>query len=162
MLFRSRVLGVLRRSGLGGRELTPAPTLSDLDDLVDRVRSAGVPVELQFSGGAPSLPAGLELSIYRIVQEALTNVVKHARSAHTWVCLQYGPEQLVVSVTNAALGIGSDLSDVSDEQSPDHRDRHGIIGMKERAVTFGGTLTAGRLPDGGFEVRAWFPRREAS
>jgi signal transduction histidine kinase len=72
-----RVLGVLRRGEQGGPELHPAPTLSDLDDLVNRVRRAGVPIELQFTGGVPSLPQGLELSVYRIVQEALTNVVKH-------------------------------------------------------------------------------------
>ncbi|HEY7916790.1 MAG TPA: sensor histidine kinase [Acidimicrobiales bacterium] len=156
-----RVLGVLRRGDQGGPELDPAPTLSDLDDLVDRVRGAGVPIELRFTGGLPSLPQGLELSVYRIVQEALTNVVKHARSAHTWVCLEYGPDQLVVSVTNAALGAGANLPDVNGSGLPtDHRDRHGIIGMKERAATFGGTLTAGSLPDGGFEVRALLPLRE--
>jgi|HubBroStandDraft_6_1064221.scaffolds.fasta_scaffold08777_4 signal transduction histidine kinase len=158
-----RVLGVLRRNEQGGPELHPAPTLSDLDDLVNRVRRAGVPVELQFTGGVPSLPQGLELSVYRIVQEALTNVVKHARSAHTWVCLQYGQDQLVVSVTNAALGVGSNLPDDHGRDAPrDHGDRHGIIGMKERAATFGGTLTAGALADGGFEVRALLPLRDPS
>jgi signal transduction histidine kinase len=158
-----RVLGVLRRNEQGGPELHPAPTLSDLDDLVNRVRRAGVPVELQFTGGVPSLPQGLELSVYRIVQEALTNVVKHARSAHTWVCLQYGPDQLVVSVTNAALGVGSNLPDDHGRDAPrEHGDRHGIIGMKERAATFGGTLTAGALADGGFEVRALLPLRDPS
>ncbi len=156
-----RVLGVLRRRDQGGPELDPTPTLSDLDDLVDRMRSAGVPVELQFTGGAPSLPQGLELSVYRIVQEALTNVVKHARSAHTWIRLQYGEEQLVVSVTNAPLGAGTDLSDQHHNgRSDDPPDRHGIIGMKERAATFGGTLSAAALADGGFEVRACLPLRD--
>jgi signal transduction histidine kinase len=155
-----RVLGVLRRGNQGGPELNPAPTLSDLDDLVDRIRSAGVPVDLRFTGGAPSLPPGLELSVYRIVQEALTNVVKHARSAHTWVCLQYGDDQLVVSVRNAPLGAGTSLSDDANGSTVDRRDRHGIIGMEERAATFGGTLTAESLPDGGFEVRALLPLRD--
>jgi signal transduction histidine kinase len=158
-----RVLGVLRRDVERGPELDPAPTLSDLDDLVDRVRSAGVPVELQFTGGAFALPQGLELSVYRIVQEALTNVVKHARSAHTWVCLQYGSDQLEVRVTNAPLGAGSNPVDMQGNDVPtDHRDRHGIIGMKERAATFGGTLTACSLADGGFEVRAVLPLRDPS
>jgi signal transduction histidine kinase len=156
-----RVLGVLRRGNQGGPELNPAPTLSDLDDLVGRIRSAGVPVDLKFTGGAPSLPPGLELSVYRIVQEALTNVVKHARSAHTWVCLQYGEDELVVSVTNAPLGAGTGLSTVDGNGRPDdHRDHHGIIGMEERAATFGGTLTAESLPDGGFQVRALLPLRD--
>ncbi len=156
-----RVLGVLRRGNQGGPELNPAPTLGDLDDLVARIRSAGVPVDLQFTGGTPSLPQGLELSVYRIVQEALTNVVKHARSAHTWVRLQYGEEQLIVSVTNAPLGAGTKLGDVNDSElvldPPEH---HGIIGMKERAATFGGTLSAESLADGGFEVRACLPLRD--
>jgi signal transduction histidine kinase len=158
-----RVLGVLRRGDQGGPELIPAPTLADLDDLVDRVRSMGVPIELQFTGDPPPLPQGLELSVYRIVQEALTNVVKHARSAHTWVCLQYEPDQLVVSVNNAALGAGTNLADENGHgAAADNRDRHGIIGMKERAATFGGLLTAGPRPDGGFEVRARLPLREPS
>ncbi len=155
------VLGILRRGNHEVPDLNPVPTLSDLGDLVERIRSAGVPVDLEFTGGAPSLPQGLELSVYRIVQEALTNVVKHARSAHTWVRLQYGEEQLVVSVTNAPLGTGVLMSGVdADGHSKDLADRHGIIGMKERAATFGGTLSAGSLANGGFEVRACLPLRD--
>jgi signal transduction histidine kinase len=159
------VLGVLRRGDHGGPDLTPSPTLADLEELVDRVRGAGVPVEVEFEGGAPSLPHGLELSVYRIVQEALTNVVKHARSAHTVVSLRYGHDQLVLRVTNAPLGAGVSLADSGPGPgSMPHpgpgsarRDCHGIVGMEERAVAFGGTLTAGALPDGGFEVRALLP-----
>jgi signal transduction histidine kinase len=155
---RSALLGVLRRPDHGGPELAPAPALSDLDDLVERVRSAGVPIELQFSGAGSSLPPGLELSVYRIIQEALTNVVKHARSAHTWVCLQQGPDELLVRVTNAPLGAGSEVSGPGDTAFPaEDRDRHGIIGMKERAAAFGGSLTAEGLPDGGFQVLARLP-----
>jgi len=157
-----QVLGVLRRGDREVPDLNPTPTLSDLDDLIGRVRSAGVPVDLQFSGGAPSLPRGLELSIYRIVQEALTNVVKHARSAHTWVRLQYGQDELIVKVTNTALGAGSKLADPTAASTRlDNDDRHGIIGMKERAAAFGGTLSAEPLPDGGFQVLAHLPLRAA-
>lgn len=155
-----RVLRVLRRADTGPDRL-PVPTLTDLDALVDRVRGAGVPVVLQFEGGAPSLPQGLELSVYRIVQEALTNVVKHARSAPTWVRLQYGTAELLVSVRNASLGAGSSEARTNGSgSSGDSRDCHGIIGMKERAATFGGTLTAEPLSGGGFEVRARLPLRE--
>jgi signal transduction histidine kinase len=106
----------------------------------------------------PSLPQGLELSIYRIIQEALTNVVKHARSAHTWVCLQYGHDELVVKVTNAALGAGSKLGDPRPASALFESDEsHGIIGMKERAAAFGGTLSAAPLSDGGFQVLARLP-----
>jgi signal transduction histidine kinase len=158
-----RVLGVLRRPDDGGAELAPAPALSDLDDLVERVRGAGVPIDLQFSGTGASLPPGLELSVYRIVQEALTNVVKHARSAHTWVCLQQGADELVVRVTNAALGAGAEMSDSGDRAFPaEHRDRHGIVGMKERAAAFGGSLTAEVLPAGGFQVLARLPIEDLS
>jgi signal transduction histidine kinase len=104
------------------------------------------------------LPQGLELSVYRIVQEALTNVIKHARSAHTWVRLQYGDDCLTVSVTNAALGSGVSASNKRGQRGEfDELDRHGIIGMRERASAFQGTLTANELPDGGFEVRASMP-----
>ena len=153
-----QVLIVLRNANTEGPELDPAPSLSDLGDLVKRIRSAGVPIDLHISGSPSPLPKGLELSVYRIVQEALTNVIKHARSAHTWVRLQYGEDRLIVSVTNAALGAGVVATDGGDGGiETDDLDRHGIIGMKERAAAFGGTLTAEALPDGGFEVRACIP-----
>jgi signal transduction histidine kinase len=154
-----RVLRVLRRAD-SGPERIPAPTLADLDALVSRVRGAGVPVVLQFRGGAPHLPPGLELSVYRIVQEALTNVVKHARSAPTSVCLAYGADEMIVTVRNAALGAVVPSGAIDGRASDDHRDHHGIIGMSERAATFGGTLRAEPVADGGFEVRAWFPLTE--
>jgi signal transduction histidine kinase len=153
-----QVLIVLRNASTKGAELDPSPSLSDLTDLVEKMRSAGVPVDLQISGRSLPLPRGLELSVYRIVQEALTNVIKHARSAHTWVRLQYGEDCLTVSVTNAALGSGLGASDKRGQRSEfDEHDRHGIIGMRERASAFQGTLTANELPDGGFEVRASMP-----
>ena len=105
-------------------------------------------------------PQGLELSVYRIVQEALTNVVKHARSAPTWVRLQYGANELMVSVRNSSLGAARSVSEDNGNGTVDYRDCHGIIGMKERAATFGGTLTAQPLFDGGFEVRARLPLRQ--
>jgi signal transduction histidine kinase len=153
-----QVLIILRNANAEGPELDPAPSLSDLGTLVARIRSAGVPVDFHISGNPSPLPKGLELSVYRIIQEALTNVIKHARSAHTWVRLQYENDGLTVTVRNAALGAG--LSAVNDQERDigiDEIERHGIVGMKERAATFGGTLTAEPLPDGGFEVRAWLP-----
>ena len=153
-----QVLIVLRNAGTDGQELHPAPSLSDLGDLVERMRSAGVPVEFHISGSVSPLPKGLELSVYRIVQEALTNVIKHARSAHTWVRLHYGGDRLTVTVTNAALGAGVTATNGRDRGiETDDFNRHGIVGMKERAAAYGGTLTAEALPDGGFEVRACMP-----
>jgi signal transduction histidine kinase len=157
-----RVLGVLRRSDTGAPELTPVPTLSDLDDLVTRVRAAGVPVELQFSGGSPSLPRGLELSIYRIVQEALTNVVKHAHSAATRICIRYGSDDVSVEIVNTGPPHGGPNTTPGmngRDRSIHNGDRHGIIGMTERATAFGGTLKASGLSDGGFRVLAHLPLR---
>lgn len=156
-----QVLIVLRNSNTEGPELDPAPALSDLSELVQKMRSAGVPVDFRTSGSPSPLPKGLELSVYRIVQEALTNVIKHGRSAHTWVCLQYAEDQLTVSVANAALGAGLSAGEQDHGIESDEHGRHGIVGMKERAAAFGGTLTAEALPDGGFEVRARLPVRAA-
>lgn len=158
-----RVLGVLRGANDAGPEVKPTPTLEDLEDLVERVRRAGVPIEMRFSGGAPTLPRGLELSVYRIIQEALTNVVKHARSAHTRVRLHFATDELTVSITNAPLGAGPGATlEKQLVRDGDTSERHGIIGMRERAAVFGGTLTAGTQPDGSFEIRALLPLRDQS
>jgi signal transduction histidine kinase len=157
-----RVLRVLRRSDAGAPEVIPVPTLADLDILVTRVREAGVPVELRFGGGSPSLPQGLELSIYRIVQEALTNVVKHALSAPTRVCIQYGSDDVTVEIVNAAAVRRSLVTHLgaNGTELGTSADRHGIIGMKERASAFGGSLSVSDLPDGGFRVLARLPLRD--
>ncbi len=158
-----RVLGVLRRSNGDTRELAPAPTLADLQDLVDRVRGAGVPIELTCRGNASSLPQGLELSVYRIVQEALTNVVKHAQSATTRISIDRQHDTLEVTVTNRAPSNGaSRAGHLGEEHARERRDGHGIIGMEERAAAFGGSLTASPLPDGGFEVHVLLPVLEPS
>lgn len=154
-----QVLVLLRNANIEGPELDPSPSLSDLSDLVEKMRSAGVPVDLHTSGSPSPLPKGLELSVYRIVQEALTNVIKHAQSAQTWVHLQYGDDQVAVSVTNAALGAGLSARERNSGTELGGLEGHGIMGMKERASAFGGTLRAEALPDGGFEVRACMPVR---
>jgi signal transduction histidine kinase len=155
-----RVLGVLRRNGAGSPELSPAPALSDLDSLVDRVRAAGVPVEVEISGNRLPLPQGLELSVYRIVQEALTNVAKHTLSAPTTVRIQYESDDIVVEVVNRGPGSRSS-SQVGGANGTgagqDSRKTHGIVGMRERAAAFGGTLSAAPLPGGGFRVLAHLP-----
>jgi signal transduction histidine kinase len=151
-----RVLGVLRSDA--GPELAPAPTIADIDELIGRVRDAGVPIEFATLGTKPPLPQGLELSVYRIIQEALTNVVKHARSAPTRVCVQFGNEVVLVDVVNqpAETGSGADHRPATGAE-PTVGGQHGIIGMHERAGTFGGTLSALPLPNGGFHVQAELP-----
>jgi signal transduction histidine kinase len=151
-----RVLGVLRSDG--GPELTPAPTIANIDELIDRVRDAGVPIELAILGTKPALPQGLELSVYRIVQEALTNVAKHAGSAPTRVCIQFSSDVVSVDVINRPLAERSDARRAPGAGvEPETGSRHGIIGMHERAGAFGGTLSATPLPDGGFHVQADLP-----
>jgi signal transduction histidine kinase len=151
-----RVLGVLRSDG--GPELTPAPTIADIGELIDRVRDAGVPIELAMVGTMPALPQGLELSVYRIVQEALTNVAKHAGSVPTRVCIQFGGDAVTVDVVNRPLAsVPGTRPAPRVEPEPEAGSRHGITGMRERAAAFGGTLSATRLPDGGFHVRADLP-----
>lgn len=123
----------------------PAPGLDRLDDLVDRVQAAGVPVEVTVSGDRHRLAPGVDLCAYRVVQECLTNVIKHAPGAHTTVRLRYDPDRLTIHVGNGAIDVTAGVP---------HADPggHGLAGMRERARLYGGALTAGPRPGGGFEV----------
>ncbi len=143
-----RVITVLRRTntGAGAPAHAPTPNLSDLEELIDRVRATGVSVTLGVDGTPSSLPLGLELSIYRIVQEALTNVVKHADGADTRIQIRFAHGDVSVTVVNEA-GARIHAPTVSGTT-------HGLIGMRERALAFGGSLDAAPRPDGGFEVHA--------
>jgi signal transduction histidine kinase len=124
----------------------PRPTLESVPALVQTSRSAGLPVELRIEGDVRTLPAGLELSAYRIVQEALTNALKHAPGSHATLTLSYRPESLEIQVTNMG---GTNSS------SP-NAGGHGLRGMSERVAMYGGSLIAGSV-DGGFRVLATFP-----
>jgi signal transduction histidine kinase len=149
-----RVLGVLRRRDEGAAELTPAPTLGDLDTLIEGVRAAGVRVDLVIEGNAPALPEGLQLSVYRIIQEALTNVVKHAHEAPATVRLTFPKDEVVIEVTNDAAANEPRPDMTSINPSFDSNEGHGIVGMTERALAFDGSLSAGQIPGGGFRVLA--------
>jgi signal transduction histidine kinase len=141
----SRLLGLLRADGaeLG---LAPQPRLDELPDLVAQARTAGVPVELRIEGTPRGLPLGLDLSIYRIAQEALTNARKHSAGAAVDVALRYLDGEVELVVEN---GPGAETNG--------HRGGHGLIGMRERVGVFGGTLEAGPRPGGGFRVQARLP-----
>lgn len=143
-----RVLDVLRSSD--GEELTPQPGLSRLEELIGEVRAAGLPVVLRVDGARPKLPAGVDLSAYRIVQEGLTNTLKHGRGVtRATVALSYRPDELCVEVCDD----GGASSTVGGEA----RTGHGLIGMRERVAVYGGELFAGPRAGGGFGVRARFP-----
>jgi signal transduction histidine kinase len=141
----ARLLGILRH---GGEELglQPQPGTAELTHLVQQTCDAGVPVVLTVEGPIRPLPAAVELSAYRIVQEALTNVRKHALGARASVRLCYGPVALELEVTDDGAG---------GHKGPGGG--HGLIGMGERVQLFGGNLEAGPLPGGGFRVRAILP-----
>lgn len=150
-----RLLGVLRK-GEERADLAPQPGLDQLDSLIDQVRVAGMPVEVTVSGSAPaSLSPGVNLSAYRIVQEALTNVLKHGGGAPTRVAMTFGDDGLDLAVTDSGPGTGASLPGAGAGQPP--TGGQGLIGMRERVAMFGGDLQAGPLPGGGYEVRAHIP-----
>lgn len=151
-----RALGVLRK-GEDRLDRTPQPGLDQLDSLIDQVRVAGTPVEMTVTGEVPeALPPGVNLSAYRIVQEALTNVLKHGGGAPTRVAMSFSSDSLDLSVTDSGPTIPPAASGEGTHQLQPGGG-HGIIGMRERVAMFGGDLQAGPLPGGGYEVRAHIP-----
>jgi signal transduction histidine kinase len=148
-----RLLGVLRDDPDNSDacdELAPSPGLAALDELASRVTEAGVPVELRVEGSRHTVPAGVDLAAYRIVQEALTNVLKHAGPAAATVTVRYWDDGLRLMVTDDGRGASRALHS-DDETEPAG---HGIVGMRERAELYGGSLAAGPRPGGGFRVTA--------
>ena len=143
-----RLLAAMRREG-DEAELSPQPGLDGLDSLLDEVSRAGLPVELHVDGTPFPLPRGIDLSAYRIVQEGLTNALKHAHASDADVTVRYRPDELEIEVrdngqgsaTNGGLG-------------------HGLIGIRERVMIYGGRMTAGTSVDGGFVLTTRLPLAE--
>jgi signal transduction histidine kinase len=131
----------------------PQPTLADVERLADTMGEAGLPVTVHREGGA-EVPLGVQLSAYRIIQEALTNTLRHARASRAEVLLQIGEAEVYVRVRDDGSGSGGG-------DAPG-RAGQGLLGMRERAGLLGGSLLAGPRPDGGFEVGARLPVREPS
>ena len=144
-----RLLGVLRSED-GDQERTPQPGTRSLADLADRVRAVGLPVRLEIIGAIDDLPAGVGLGIYRIVQEALTNSLKHAGpGASAVVKVERSTDKVELTVLDDGVNLRRTLVGVSGG--------NGLIGMRERAHVFGGTLRAGPHPGGGWRVQAVLP-----
>lgn len=139
-----RLLGVLRNGE--SQPLVPQPTLADVDALVAHVRDAGVDVELRIEGERRRLAPGVELSAFRIVQEALTNVLKHAGGAPALVALRFEAAELEIEVRDQGGG----------EHAPGPGTGHGLLGIRERVALHGGRVDAGPTGDG-YSVRAWLP-----
>jgi signal transduction histidine kinase len=140
-----RLLGVLRTADGGPPSTAPQPSLERIPELVAAAAAVGLSVDVERHGEPVELPPGLELAAYRIVQEALTNTRRHARATRACVRLRYRPDELHLEVTDdgrAAAGT---------------REGHGLIGMRERAALYGGTLDAGPAPGGGFRIAAVLP-----
>jgi signal transduction histidine kinase len=141
-----RLLGVLHPDEHA--EYAPQPTLRQLDALVERARGAGVPVTLNVEGEQRELPAGLDLAAYRVVQEALTNVVKHSGGAPTEVSVHYRADAVDVRIADRGSGSLNNRLEGGG---------HGLVGMRERVRMYGGELHAGRRRGGGFEVHVRLP-----
>lgn len=142
-----RLLGMLRRNG-EHEELAPQPTIAHVDALVEQVRRAGLAVELTVAGEQVSLPAGVDLCAYRIVQEGLTNALKHAGPAHAEVRLRYSPRGLDIEIRDDGNGLVKPNREGAG---------HGLIGMRERVALYGGKLHAGPREGGGYEICAHLP-----
>jgi len=140
-----RLLGMLRSSD-DDLALAPQPSLARLDELVDQVRQAGLPVQVDIEGARVELPPGIDLSAYRIVQEALTNALKHAGPARARVLVRYDAHELTLEITDDGWGDG-DGSGTG----------HGLVGVRERVEVFGGELETGHREEGGFAVRVRLP-----
>jgi signal transduction histidine kinase len=140
-----RLLGIMRTEE-EVPALAPQPGLGTLPALVEQVRQSGLPVELTVEGEPVKLPAGVDLSAYRIVQEALTNALKHAGPAHAWVAVRYVGDDVEIEVAN-------------DGRSQGENDGagHGLVGMRERVALCGGELHSGPRPGGGFRISARLP-----
>jgi signal transduction histidine kinase len=146
-----QLLGVLRAAEEAG-DIDPQPGLAAVDELVAQLRQSGLDVTVDVSGARRVLPPGLDLSAYRIVQEALTNVLKHAGRTTVAVQIYYGPDQLDLQISN---GRGAPAVRAAGGG-------HGLVGMRERVALFSGRLEAGPRPDGGYLVRATLPLPEAT
>jgi signal transduction histidine kinase len=143
-----RMLEVLRADDPG---MGPQPGLAELERLISQVRDVGLPVELKVEGDACCLPAGMDLAAYRIVQEALTNTVKHGGKATARVNVRYGDDYLEIEVTDDGRGAAAPLL------ATEEGGGHGLIGMKERVALYGGELQAGPVFPGGYRVFARMP-----
>jgi len=140
-----RLVGVLRRPE-EAPALAPQPSLEHVDRLVSQAREAGLPVELRVEGDPVQLSAGVDLTAYRLVQEGLTNAIKHARAQHAEVIVRYRDGNVELTVSDDGQGDGEG-----------EKGGNGLVGMRERVSVYGGELDAGPRPEGGFRLHATLP-----
>jgi signal transduction histidine kinase len=140
-----RLVGVLRRPE-EGPALAPQPSLEHVEKLVTQARESGLPVKLRVEGDPVQLPAGVDLTAYRLVQEGLTNAIKHARADNAEVVVRYGDGRVELTVVDDGRGDGDGV-----------KGGNGLVGMRERVSVYGGELDAGPRPEGGFKLHATLP-----
>ncbi|MGH3132587.1 MAG: sensor histidine kinase [Gaiellaceae bacterium] len=145
-----RLVGLLREHG-AMPEFSPQPGMRTLDSLLDGVRAAGLPVDLEVEGSPRELPPGVDLTAYRVVQEALTNALKYAGPARAWVAVHWRDEELELEVANDGRGDGDGTGG-----------GQGLAGMRERVSLYGGTIESGPRDGAGYVVRARLPLEEAA
>ncbi len=145
-----RLVGLLREQG-AMPEFAPQPSMRTVDVLVGTVREAGLPVEIEIEGEPRELPPGVDLSAYRIIQEALTNALRYAGPAHAWVTVRWKDRELELEISN-------------DGRSEPGREGvgHGLAGLRERVALVGGSIESGPRSGGGYVVRAHLPLRGAA
>jgi signal transduction histidine kinase len=142
-----RVVGALRDPE-GGPALAPQPSLSRIDTLVAHARETGLPVDLEIEGEPVPLPAGVDLTAYRLVQEGLTNAIRHASAKHADVRVRYDCDHVEIEVCDDGRGVDGEASTAGG---------HGLVGMRERVSIYGGELAAGPRAEGGYRLRARLP-----
>ena len=148
-----RMLGILRPSDANSASDAVQSGLAQVEQLAAQFTDAGLPVELKVEGEPRKLPPSLDLSAYRIVQEALTNTLKHAGPVRALVAISYLGDKVEVNITDDGRSSG--------DGGPTTTGGRGLIGMRERVSLFGGQLDVGPAPDGGFRVHATLPIEEA-
>lgn len=141
-------LGLLRQVD-GPESRSPAPGLGQLEGVIASTNAAGVEVRLDVTGEPCDLPAGVDLAAYRIIQESLTNVIRHARAASARIAIAYRPADVVIQIDDDGRGV--------DEHGTSPTEGNGLLGMRERASALGGELDAGPQAGGGFRVLARLP-----
>jgi signal transduction histidine kinase len=141
-----RLVEMLRKDDERSDDLAPQPGIENLDLLIEQIVKAGLPTELRVEGDPVPLPRGVEVSAYRIVQEALTNTLKHAGPARAAVTVHYQPREIELEIVDDGSSGGGEKGG-----------GHGLIGMRERVAVYGGELRVGPRPDGGYAVRATLP-----
>jgi signal transduction histidine kinase len=145
-----RLVGLLREQG-AMPEFSPQPGMGTIDTLLDGVRAAGLPVELEVDGSPRELTPGMDLAAYRVVQEALTNALKYAGPAHAWVAVNWRDAELELEIANDGRGDGDGTGG-----------GHGLSGMRERVSLYGGEIESGPRDGGGYVVRARLPLEEVA